>query len=75
MINNVKFLPFDELDRKCKMSMGEFIGGVNYRCHSYDDGVGYYASNDMISNVPINFDDIINNRYPHWATHVVWYNR
>lgn len=75
MNQKVEFKPFDELDKKCKMSIGEFRGGVTYNCYNEHDGHGYYANMNEKSNVLIDFNDILNGKQPDWATHVIWYNK
>lgn len=74
-MNDIKFSPFDEFDEECKMPMGAFKQGVEYNCYTDYDGYGYYATESKISNIYIDFDEVLNDNYPSWATHVCWFNK
>lgn len=75
MSETIKFNPFDELDEECLMTFEEFKISAKYGIFTDDDGYGYYATSDKVSNVYINFSDVLNNTVPEWVTHVCWYNK
>lgn len=75
METNVELYPMDKLDKKCKMLIDILKKDVELGYLTDDDGFGFYATNDKVSHIYINFYDIINNTYPSWATHVCWFNK
>ena len=72
---NIIFNPYDELDKKRKWTYESFKNYVLKGLFTSYDGDGYYATTTEISNLEINFKDIINNSIPKWCTHIVWYNK
>ena len=54
-----------------------WMQNVNDGCLMDDDGFGYLAGNDTVSDVVIYPSDVIGKVYnwPEWATHVLWFNR
>lgn len=74
-MNEVKFNTMNDFERDCLIDILSFIIDAKNMCFCDYDGFGFYATKDKISDVYINFDDIVNNIYPEWATHVCWFNK
>lgn len=72
---NVKFHPYNKLDKECKMTLDEFIYGAKEEWLTDDDGYGYFATNTEVSNKEVFFDWDEEVNLPKWVTHVVWYNK
>lgn len=72
---DVKFQPYNNRDKRCKMTIEEFICGVQDRWITDDDGCGYFATDTEVSNKEVFFDCDDAVEFPKWATHVVWYNK
>ncbi len=60
--------PMDNFDLAHRMSADEFTIEATDGCFTSDDGVGYWATSDMVSSISC-FRPL-----PEWATHVCWYN-
>lgn len=65
----------DELDRKCRMTIEEFIDDVNSGFIYDDDGTGMYATEDKVSTVHIAPSDIRANKYRKDFNYICWYNK
>lgn len=61
--------PLTDLDKDCLMTVEEFNDSEDSGLITIDDGDGYYATSDMVSDISC-FND-----KPDWATHVCWYNK
>lgn len=63
----LKDIPEDDLD--CLMTAEEYNEGADCGALTSDDGNGYWATKDKVSELSIYTEQ------PHWATHVLWFNR
>lgn len=54
------------------MELSEFQECVNCGDFIPDDGIGYYATSDRMSDLSVWSNQRIP---PEWATHVAWFNR
>lgn len=53
----------------------DFIDFVNDGAFVDSDGMGYYASEDGITDIPIRPSDVFYFILSHSFTHVMWYNK
>jgi hypothetical protein len=65
----IQFREFSELDKECLMSAEEFLMDEESGTIIDDDGCGYWATLDKVSDVSCFSEK------PDWATHVCWYNK
>ena len=74
---DVEFHPYRKLEKECKITIDKFIEGAKDEWLTDDDGYGYFATNNEVSNkevyFPYDWDEDV--EFPKWATHVVWYNK
>lgn len=78
IIFEIEFDKFDEISEyDCHLIIDDFVNSVKCGAYTDDDGFGYYATADKVSNIVVNLGDIEYNEdeRPKWATHIVWYNR
>lgn len=67
---------FDDLDRECLMTREDFTQCVRSGGIMDDDGSGYLAVADAVSDVMISPSRVSDSfAWPRWATHVCWYNK
>lgn len=66
---NKELRHLSDLEKKCLMSAEEFLECEESETIIEDDGCGYWATHDKVSDV--NCFAI----KPDWATHVCWYNK
>lgn len=74
-MKNIDLHILTDFDKKCHQSIADFREMLLSGFFNYDDGHGYYATNDAVSNEEIDFDDILNYEIPNYATHICWYNK
>ena len=70
-----KMRPFNELDRKCLMTINEFKSNCRYGAFMDSDGVGYYATDKEVSNIGANPSAFVKGIIREDFTHVCWYNK
>ena len=75
MEKNIELKSMDNFEKRCRMTMEDFKQGAEYYCYTDDDGFGFYATQNGISNIYVDFAEILNGDYPSWATHVCWFNK
>ena len=75
MENNIELYSMDKFEKRCRMTIETFKKEAEFGNFTDDDGFGFYATNDKISHIYVDFCDIINNTYPSWVTHVCWFNK
>lgn len=39
------------------------------------DGSGNYATETQMSDIGVDFNDLLTGMYPKWVTHIVWFNK
>lgn len=71
----IKFEPYTEFDEECKISINEFRRWIQFGYVSDYDGYGFYGSENELSNIYADFDDIVDNNIEEWVTCVCWYNK
>ena len=67
--------PFNELDRKCLMTINEFKSNCRYGAFMDTDGVGYYATDKEVSNIEASPNAFRQGIIREDFTHVCWYNK
>ena len=67
--------PFNELDRKCLMTINEFKSNCRYGVFMDSDGVGYYATDKEVSNIEASPSAFVKGIIREDFTHVCWYNK
>lgn len=67
--------PFNELDRKCLMTINEFKSNCRYGAFMDTDGVGYYATDKEVSNIEVSPNVFRYGVIREDFTHVCWYNK
>ena len=67
--------PFNELDRKCLMTINEFKSNCRYGAFMDTDGVGYYATDKEVSNIEASPNVFRYGVIREDFTHVCWYNK
>lgn len=66
--------PFDDLDRKCLMTINEFKSHCNWGAIMNSDGFGYYATDKEVSNIEASPSAFVKGIIRPDFTHVCWYN-
>lgn len=69
------FEDYRPIDFDCQIPIDQFRTYVETGCFDECDGFGYYATDDKVSNVPINFNEVEEGEYPYWATYAIWFNK
>ena len=67
--------PFNELDRKCLMTINEFKSNCRYGAFMDTDGSGYYATDKEVSNIEASPNAFRYGIIREDFTHVCWYNK
>ena len=67
--------PFNELDRKCLMTINEFKSNCRYGAFMDTDGFGYYATDKEVSNIEASPNAFRYGIIREDFTHVCWYNK
>ena len=67
--------PFDDLDRKCLMTINEFKSHCISGCIMDSDGFGYYATDKEVSNIEASPRAFVKGIIREDFTHVCWYNK
>ena len=67
--------PFNELDRKCLMTINEFKSNCRYGIFMDSDGVGYYATDKEVSNIEASPSAFVKGIIREDFTHICWYNK
>lgn len=57
------------------MTMKDFIGYCKSGCFIDDDGSGYYATKDKMTDIPVYPSDITSGNYRKDFDYVVWFNK
>lgn len=57
------------------MLLDTFSKAVESRFFTDYDGFGHYATGIKVSNITIKPSEFHRTKVPHWATHIMWYNR
>ena len=57
------------------MIMDKFVKGCEYHTFTDDDGSGYYATKDKITNIEIYPSDVVSGNYREDFDYVVWFNK
>lgn len=75
LVQDYKLSDMNELDKECRMSMGDFVDGCEAGGFSDSDGCAYYATETQVSNIGISPSDIRANKYRKDFDYVCWYNK
>ena len=67
--------PFNELDRKCLMTINEFKSHCRRGTFMDTDGVGYYATDKEVSNIEASPNAFRQGIIREDFTYVCWYNK
>ena len=67
--------PFNELDRKCLMTINEFKSHCRRGTFMDTDGVGYYATDKEVSDIKASPNAFRYGIIREDFTHVCWYNK
>ena len=70
-----KMRPFNELDRKCLMTINEFKSHCRRGTFMDTDGVGYYATDKEVSDIKASPNAFRYGIIREDFTHVCWYNK
>lgn len=57
------------------MTIDDFKTNVKNGSLTKFDGYACYATSDKVSDMYVDFSDIMNDYQPAWSTHVCWYNK
>ena len=67
--------PMDDLDKECLMTIKEFKSHCKYGGIMDSDGIGYYATDNEVSNIEASPRAFVNGIIRSDFTHVCWYNK
>lgn len=67
--------PMDDLDKECLMTIKEFKSHCRYGGIMDSDGIGYYATDNEVSNIEASPRAFVNGIIRSDFTHVCWYNK
>lgn len=57
------------------MTIEEFVDGVEHGLFTDDDGKGFYATEDEMTDIEVPISDVREGIYGHRWTHVIWFNK
>lgn len=74
-VSNINWKPMSDFDRDCRLSMSNFMELVDMGAIISSDGIGFFATEDKVSQIPVFGNISISQLSRLDVTHVCWYNK